>query len=210
MANDSYIYNYLNQLNHAIHSLHLRLEAAEQRVSQLENTVETLKKEPKMNVERIEYKFDQLKIERLDGTLNIGLTPKSGQGLFDDLSLGEESHMRNVQSPETAPPFMHDILNQVDIFLKNEAMDALIKIENQQAFPLNEPYRLFIIEDIRKQIPHQVTRIAQGMGQNPEQKRLLEEDPEQASNIVLEVVKQDVLQALERFVINLKNGGASQ
>lgn len=34
-----------------------------------------IKDKPTTNIERIDYQFDQLKIERLEGTLNIGLNP---------------------------------------------------------------------------------------------------------------------------------------
>ena len=37
----------------------------------------SLKEAPSTKIDRIEYKFDQLKIETLEGTLNIGLNPLS-------------------------------------------------------------------------------------------------------------------------------------
>ncbi len=206
MAIDPRLQHYLNHLNNVIHSLQNRLETTEARVRQLESDLESMKSDPKMNVGRIEYKFDQLKIERLDGTLNIGLTPKSEGELLDELTVGNTPLNRGNQPNNPPSPMMQDVLQRTDAFLQNEAMDSLIQIENKHAFPLNDPYRLFIIEDVRKQIPNQVTQIMNQFERQPEQKKRLEEEPDQVVDDIYEMVKQDVVNGLERFIVNLRNG----
>ncbi|MFK4998183.1 spore germination protein GerPC [Bacillus sp. N9] len=62
------LYDYMNQQQNEI--LKLRKE-----LNRLENEVNKLKEKPGITVERLEYKFDQLKVETLEGTLNIGLNP---------------------------------------------------------------------------------------------------------------------------------------
>lgn len=47
----------------------------EKRLNELQQEIQMIKDKPTTNIERIDYQFDQLKIERLEGTLNIGLNP---------------------------------------------------------------------------------------------------------------------------------------
>lgn len=44
-------------------------------VAALSERLASAESKPMYNVERLEYHFDQLKVEKLDGTLNIGMTP---------------------------------------------------------------------------------------------------------------------------------------
>ncbi len=57
-----------------------RLRRLEERVQRLENEVEEAKRRPSQSVERIEYRFDQLKIDTLQGTLHIGIRPEDAGG----------------------------------------------------------------------------------------------------------------------------------
>ena len=69
------------------------LEAQDKRILQLEQElkrlteeISLLKNKPPIHVDKIEYKFDQLKVESLDGTLNIGLNP-SDLNNIDELAI---------------------------------------------------------------------------------------------------------------------------
>ena len=55
-------------------------------MAELSKEIQKLKDKPSVTVERLEYKFDQLKVETLEGTLNIGLNP-SDLNNIDDLSV---------------------------------------------------------------------------------------------------------------------------
>lgn len=57
-----------------IQELEQRLEQSIQRTEQLEKELAELRSKPPIHVE---YHFDQLKVSRLDGTLNIGLSPQA-------------------------------------------------------------------------------------------------------------------------------------
>ena len=46
----------------------------------MEQKITELQSRPSVHVEKLEYKFDQLKVEKLEGTLNIGLNPTDLQG----------------------------------------------------------------------------------------------------------------------------------
>ncbi len=68
----------------------MTLQAQENRIAALEHTIQKLQEEmkqlkekPSIQVDKIEYKFDQLKVETLEGTLNIGLNPSDLANIED-------------------------------------------------------------------------------------------------------------------------------
>jgi len=50
----------------------------------LRTRVQAVENKPMYNIEKLEYQFDQLKVEKLDGTLNIGMSPP-GEQQFKEL-----------------------------------------------------------------------------------------------------------------------------
>lgn len=194
---------YLHQLQDTIQTQHIRMEQMEKLISNLQQELVGLKKEPRLAVDRIEYKFDQLKIERLDGTLNIGLTPKSGEQLLEDLSVnGQDTDPEPDLEMPDAPNVMNHILKELDQYLKTELLNDLKIIEGRLQFPLNDSYRQFIIEDIRKQINQRVSDYLKQYTQ----KQILEE-PTDIERHVYEKVKRDILKGIESFINRLKQSG---
>lgn len=73
-----------NLLNHNMHKLHCQLNEQQAVINKLNKQIEMLnariemaENKPMYHVDTIQYHFDQLKVEKLDGTLNIGMTPPS-------------------------------------------------------------------------------------------------------------------------------------
>ncbi|WEG12332.1 spore germination protein GerPC [Pullulanibacillus sp. KACC 23026] len=214
MAMDPNTLNHLHHLNQWIQALQERLDYAENRINQLEEKLEQLKNDKKMNVGRIEYKFDQLKIEKLDGTLNIGLTPKTGEGTLDDIMVGDSPiTMTNPdrssglpKNPSNQSPLIQAVHDRIEAYLQHEAMNHLIRIEKEQGFPLNDPYRLFILEDIRKQIPQRLTQLEQGLQADPSTRELIYQDPDKAESLLYEEMKKEIENGTEQFILKLKSG----
>ncbi|KQX60785.1 MULTISPECIES: spore germination protein GerPC [unclassified Paenibacillus] len=67
-----------------------RIDTLEQTVSKLQTDLNALKNQKGVHIDKIEYKFDQLKVEKLDGTLTIGISP-SLLDQIDDLSVNGAS-----------------------------------------------------------------------------------------------------------------------
>ena len=55
----------------------------QKKIQSLEKQVSEFQNRPPVHIDRMEYKFDQLKVETLEGTLNIGLNPSDLQGIED-------------------------------------------------------------------------------------------------------------------------------
>jgi spore germination protein PC len=213
MPIDQYTMNYLNHLSHVIQSFQERLYASEQKIQTLQDEFDRLKNDSKMNVGRIEYKFDQLKIERLEGTLNIGLTPKSGEGLLDDLSVGDQSiQMGNETNPNplrtAMNPITDAVTSRVGRFLQTEALNELKQIEAKLEFPLDDNYRLFIIEDIRKQIPLRISQLVETL-RGPSNQASLPDESDSLENYLFDSIHSEILNGIEQFILKLKSGGVS-
>lgn len=85
-----------------IQELEQRLEQSIRRTEQLEKELAELRSKPPIHVE---YHFDQLKVSKLDGTLNIGLSPQAMKDIesFEVPAPGMWAEPAPAGSP-TAPP----------------------------------------------------------------------------------------------------------
>lgn len=72
----------------------------QKRVDMLMAQVQTATAKPTYHIDKIEYQFDQLKIEKLDGTLNIGIQPSGdgGEGEIDQFIVQQAKKGNVVQS----------------------------------------------------------------------------------------------------------------
>lgn len=60
-----------------------RIDQLEQTVKKLQSDIDSLKDQKRFHIDKIEYNFDQLKVEKLDGTLTIGISPSSLDNVDD-------------------------------------------------------------------------------------------------------------------------------
>ncbi|MDC3425587.1 spore germination protein GerPC [Aquibacillus sp. 3ASR75-11] len=147
----------MNQWSDYLAQMNRYLQQQDERIKALEERVRTIEKDRKTanqtTIEKIEYNFDQLKIERLDGSLHIGISPED-LSKVEDMSLGQQSALSPYpisQSPSQSP------YSEVDSFLSNEAPSLIEQEMRTQKKPNDPQFIQTIIEDIRKQLP---TRIA--------------------------------------------------
>ncbi len=66
-------------------------------------------------MEKIEYKFDQLKVESLDGTLNIGLNPSNLKETIEDLAVEQNV---NVNSIKDLTPYKERITKEIQAYIQ--------------------------------------------------------------------------------------------
>lgn len=104
----------------------------------------------------MEYKFDQLKVENLNGTLNIGLNPFSAKGQqIEDFQVDTETLKVNPET-ETNPDFYQGILQEMHRYLDEEAYNRILHFEQEERTPLDEMYRQMMVDDIKKQMEHRL------------------------------------------------------
>lgn len=99
------IYTYLHQLQQALQAQQTAILNLEDQVRLLQEELNELKNRPSSSVGKVEYKFDQLKVENLNGTLNIGLNPFSAKGQqIEDFQVDTETLKVNPET-DTNPDF---------------------------------------------------------------------------------------------------------
>ncbi|MCR8849668.1 spore germination protein GerPC [Rossellomorea sp. SC111] len=140
------LYQYIDMLN-------TRIVALEKKVDELSQELTAIKDTPKINVERIEYKFDQLKVESLDGTLNIGLNPSNLKDTIEDLAVDQNV---NVESIKDLTPYKERITKEIHAYIQNE-LPALIQ-DNEMQFQrsLDPSYYEMVQQDLLNQMPQRI------------------------------------------------------
>ncbi|WP_027408991.1 spore germination protein GerPC [Anoxybacteroides tepidamans] len=181
-----------------------KIQQLERRVAVLERELQEIKQRPQMTIERIEYKFDQLKVETLEGTLNIGLTPNGGAGTIEDFAVSPQQTI--VPKPE--PILFRNIQTKINNYLANECKELLQELEQKYSYELDEPYRQFILQDIQRQIDERIRFYLQqktNSGYIPDA-----QTSEHVENEIFTKVKEDIDRSLESFIKHLpKQGGTS-
>ncbi|GEN35465.1 spore germination protein GerPC [Aneurinibacillus danicus] len=164
-------------------------------VQQLQSEISSLKKQHPVIVEKMEYKFDQLKVETLEGTLNIGITP-NGFGEIEEFST-------NDQTVEDMPIYpqhsrFQQIKNHIDNYLHSELPKEIRVMERRQKYKVNEEFRQFIIEDIKKQVDQRIHHYLNQMNTDA-----TDNDSGTIEQTVIKKVKKDIRSGIESYLNKL-------
>ncbi|MED4571150.1 spore germination protein GerPC [Brevibacillus agri] len=188
---------YLQQLHDYIQTQNKKMEKMKQMIEELQQDVKELKEKQVPSVIKNEYKFDLLKVERLEGTLNIGLNPKSNDSGIGDFSINQSMDVPNGEKKNT--PLFERVQKEIYRYLKSDAYHVLERIEEECGYPLNDDYRDFILEDIKKQIDQRIRYYVNQLQTD-------EWEPEQIdvwAGKIVQKVKRDIEKTCEGFVKNL-------
>lgn len=197
--------------NYYLSKLKQMIEDQNDRIKELEHQVKILKK--KVNEladrpQRVEYKFDQLKVEKLEGTLHIGLGHSAeSKDLIEQFNIGQNTVQMPGQMKRSVieNPNYSEMIKAMDEFFVKEAPIYLKSLETKINVPLDESYRVFILEDVQRQVPgrikHYLTKY--------------EPKDERGRKDILQKTKEDIYRAIETFIIHLKDsksdgGGESE
>lgn len=148
-----------------------------------------------VNVEKIEYNFDQLKVEKLDGTLNIGITPDNAKSI-EQLALGDSEVMFGpvpiqTQSPQSFAAIQNGVMN----YLNAEAPEELKQMEGKYNLSLPGEYRAHILADVQKQVNARIVHYMQQMELRDDG-----ENPEERVREISEQVKADIRKGVEQYL----------
>ncbi|WNF36233.1 spore germination protein GerPC [Bacillaceae bacterium IKA-2] len=203
----NYNYDFMTNLQ----QLYQYLEAQQRKIEQLENSMKdlqnelaTLNQQISRRPEKIEYKFDQLKVERLEGTLNIGITPTGGiePNSFEDFAINQNKI--NVPNPSLQnSQFYESIKKEVDNYLNGECYNVMKSIEQLYNYQLDTPYREFIVEDIRKQIDSRIQYYIKDINIEDQNEEALDKIKETTLN----TIKNDINRTVEEFVKHIPRKG---
>lgn len=148
------LYAYLQRLHAFVSAQERRIQNLEATVIKLKEEIDTLNNRPAINVDKIEYKFDQLKVETLDGTLNIGLNPSDLQNI-DDFAVDNQSIQTPI-SPKTQLQRSIEIEDHIFHYVENDLPSVIAEVEKKLNINIDESCVTFIKEDIKKQLPTRI------------------------------------------------------
>ncbi|WP_433748818.1 spore germination protein GerPC [Falsibacillus pallidus] len=196
------LYYYINQLYSFIKQQNKRMEGLESSIKDLQNEIEALKNRPSINVERLEYKFDQLKVETLEGTLNIGLNP-SDIDKIEDFAVEQQTSATNSHTSMSQLPegFRENVAESSNKYIEQELPTLIVDTEDQLQVKLDPQYHTMIIEDIKRQLPQRISyyiNTLSGQYNRSSEEASLDE-------IIFSRIKADIQQAVYTFIAQLPN-----
>lgn len=178
------------------------MRGLQKKIQSLEQTVLELQKRPPVHIDRMEYKFDQLKVETLEGTLNIGLNPTDLQGI-EDFSV--PNNQKTLEPKERMSMFT-EIESSIDQYLDTNLHSIIVDTCQQLQFQLNESYHDFILQDLKRQLPN---RIESYLNQPIRDEHAQEQQKEWIIEHLIKEVQQGVLTFLQHLPKNM-NGGKTE
>ncbi|MCP3026719.1 spore germination protein GerPC [Halobacillus sp. A5] len=158
-----------------------QMEQQQRLIEELTHKLEHLqsREQTKTVIEKIEYHFDQLKIETLEGTLQIGLTPGGS----------EEASIEDLYTGQTADPYLDELMgHSVPQTIDDYAMEHNVD--------LPADHRDHMVKDINQQLP----------GRFQDYKK---REPHLTNDQVAEKMADEIKHSVAQYLNQYKGGGAS-
>ncbi|MDR7239912.1 spore germination protein GerPC [Neobacillus drentensis] len=179
------------------------IQAQEQRILTLENALQKMKEDIKLvnekkaiHIDKIEYKFDQLKVETLEGTLNIGLNPSELSGI-EDFAVQNQS-LSSPLSPKNQMQRSMKIEEAIYRYLETDLPLVVQAVQRELNVQPNDEYLSFVKQDIIKQLP---SRIEHHLAANSASSRSSENTP--SDELIIEALKKEIQNGVMVFFSNL-------
>ncbi|ANY68644.1 hypothetical protein BBD42_20840 [Paenibacillus sp. BIHB 4019] len=188
------------------------ITALEQQLAAICEQLKKLEAKPTYNVENLQYHFDQLKVEKLEGTLNIGMTPQGSPDMNGDIEQMAISKPLVYPAPPNGAAHPTDpyapIQNDLNQYIDNEGAQKLMQMEKQFCMPLDPHHRRLILSDIRSQMPARIQYYARSL---PRQDGVSEETAAQQNRAeVFAKTARDADAAMLQYMQQLQNGGVRE
>ncbi|WP_156920519.1 spore germination protein GerPC [Thermicanus aegyptius] len=187
MYTDPYVESYLLQVSEYLKQQYEKIVELEREIVTLRQGLEELQMRPPFHIDKMEYKFDQLKIETLEGTLNIGISPENGRTL-KEISLGKQ----NLTNPhpdwdEEKEKRFREVKEEMDRFLKEEIPPRIIALAKEAKQKIDPFAVSFITEDLKNQVEDRL-------------RHYILIHPEWTAEKVTTKTKEDLMQAVRDFI----------
>ncbi|WML51531.1 spore germination protein GerPC [Neobacillus sp. PS3-12] len=188
---------YIQWLQQCVQAQERRIAQLEQLVKQMAADLKQLKDKPPIHVGTIEYKFDQLKIETVEGTLNIGLNPSDLQGI-EDLAINQAG-MNMPVDPKAQMQRSMEIEDSIYNYLETDLPNIITETQMKLNIQPNDAYLSFIKEDIKKQLPSRIDfhlKAAAAQNRTEENDNVIHEN-------ILHAIKQEIQNGVLTFFQHL-------
>ncbi|NHN28291.1 spore germination protein GerPC [Paenibacillus agricola] len=154
---------YVKQMQAQLKQQMDKIERIEQAMELLKAELKMCREQKRIHIDKIEYKFDQLKVEKLDGTMNIGLTP----GALEDIAVNGSPNANNndidpfimkamaEQQDQTVPfpaRLREEIGKELHSYVNDQVPKQLEQLQKNKGEQLDEWHQKMITADLSKQI----------------------------------------------------------
>ncbi|WP_281274453.1 spore germination protein GerPC [Mesobacillus subterraneus] len=194
---DAEFLDYLKKLHLYVEHQSRKTARLEKMVLDLQEEIAALKERPPVQIGNIEYKFDQLKVETLEGTLNIGLNPTDLDGI-EDFTVDQKAVNVPVP-PKQIFKRTIEIESALHHYLETELENIYRDAQTNLGINIDDSYFDFIKEDIKKQLSG---RVAAHLQERTAGERGTQQGPE-LNEQVIDALKQEIHNGVFLFLKNL-------
>lgn len=131
----------------------LHLQRMTEQLTLMQKQIDEIKSKPPLH---IEYHFDQLKVNRLEGTLNVGLSPQGIQDLESFEAPDPAKWEVKSDQPEGADLPLRNLQNEMAAYMNDNSTPILMGLERQYGVSLDEEHREKVAADVKKQLNDRV------------------------------------------------------
>lgn len=202
------------EVQQLLRAMQQEIDSLKTRVDALEEQLANESSSPTYHIERLEYHFDQLKVQKLEGTLNIGMTPpadgSSGEGVIEQFATSPVNMFPAAESTIMVPgaPFP-EITANVDAYFNQEAPARLIAMEQEMGLQLDPYHRRIIIEDVRKQVPTRIRYYVNRFNEISQQNNKIADSNVMIADVTTKTIK-DAEAAMRQYLQQIANNAANQ
>lgn len=155
--------DWARQTQHQVQQQAQRIAELERQMCELSARLKCMDEKPSYTIERLEYHFDQLKVDRLEGTLHIGMTPPGGEALgeMDQFTVtpaypqppgATSAAMPSPQTAQASPwPPDDELRQRIDHYLEHAAPAVLSQLAAQRQLPIDPHHGRLILDDLKRQ-----------------------------------------------------------
>lgn len=187
-----------------------QIELLEHELSRMSGKLKELEEKPTYHIDSINYKFDQLKVEKLEGTLNIGMSAPGEGGAPGNIEQLAVSHTGQFpMAPSSVPQTSGDdsilqrIVSRMNDYLNREGYETLVRLEQEHGVALDQHHRRIIIEDVRKQMPARIRYYLQQHGNDTGGVNELQEYPDLMLDRIFLKTRRDADTAMQAYMRQL-------
>lgn len=192
-----YTNQYLMSLIHESNQL-LRWQA--EKIIQLEKELVSIKEQlqmlhssPRTNIERIEYNFEQLKVESLEGTLTIGIS-HGLSGSIEDLWVNNQHSEDVTLGSDSDKDMMNRIREDVYQYIRDNIPSVVDKQSEAKQIELSPDEKKSIIEDIIRQTDERISLYLKQM------KGKYADEDNALPQMVSQKLKSDIDMAVDQYI----------
>lgn len=136
-----------------------------------------------------------MKIEKLEGTLNIGITPNEGNNLDEAIVNGKPIGQQEEGAP-TATALSDKIRPEILKYVQEEVPSQFSRLEKEQNLSIDENYIQMVTQDLLNQMDGRINDYVSQLPTSEEGRGYTEEE----SASIVEQIKRDIVTAIERHL----------